>query len=306
MKKLILSIVVLFACYNLTFAQDKAKSEPFNKWEIGLNAGVANYSGEYNMYKDSRFSQNFDWDSHPNFGLGAFVKKNFNHVFALELGWNYSNLTGSIYKGINAPKPSFADYKTEVNEYDLNTVWNINNLFSKNKFDRKIYWFAKLGLGASHAFVKEGTIANGRNLKPTIPLGTGVGFKLSDKVRLNVGTQWSWINTDKLDGTATVSNAGNTKAGNKQPDIMGTKLYTYAGISITMGKKKVPEPVVEPPKPQPKPEPKNPKQTLSHHPRQTASAARAASAPLPMRGSSRSPRLWPRGPRLSRGTRRCR
>lgn len=50
---------------------------------------------------------------------------------------------------------------------------------------------------------------------------------------------------------------------------------------------------------------KQTKKTL-YHPRQRASAAPAASAPLPRRGSSRSPRPWPPGPPPSRATRRCR
>ena len=137
MKKLSLSVVVLFACYALTFAQDKTKSEPVDKrWEIGINAGVANFSGEYNMNKDSRFHHVNFWNSDMKFGFGALVKKNISHVFAMELGWNYSKISGDwTYMGWTPNKK----FETEVNEYDLNTVWNLNNLFSKNKFDRKIY-----------------------------------------------------------------------------------------------------------------------------------------------------------------------
>jgi len=134
MKKLSLSIVVLFACYALTFAQDKAKAEPADtRWEIGVNAGVANFAGEYNMSKVARFNHFNHWNSDMDFGFGALVKKNFTHVFAMEAAWNYTNLTGS-WKFDNG---FHNDFKTEVNEYDLNTVWNMNNLFSKNKFDRK-------------------------------------------------------------------------------------------------------------------------------------------------------------------------
>ncbi len=254
MKKLSLSIVVLFMCYSLTFAQEKAKSEPNKKWEIGLNAGVANFTGEYNMFKDARFNHFNHWNSDLNFGFGALIKKNFTHVFALEAAWNYSNLTGS-WKFDNRTFPNF---KTEVNEYDLNTVWNINNLFSKNKFDRKIYWYAKLGVGATHVWKKSGVTAlNDQHWKlPTIPLGTGVAFRLNDKVNLNIGTQWSWVNTDRLDGRKTDMTSGNFKPGSTEADVFGTKLYTHIGLSYSFGKKKKPAPVVEPPKPQPKPEPK--------------------------------------------------
>jgi opacity protein-like surface antigen len=241
MKKISLSIVVLLVCYSFASAQNKAKTEPDKRWEIGINSGVANFTGDYIMYKDSRFKHpfGFDWRSHPNFGFGALVKKNFSEVFALEVAWNYSNLSGTAYDG--KPFPPSPEFKTEVNEYDLNTVWNLNNLFSKNKLDRKLYLYAKVGLGYSHVWKKvgEAAVKNGENWKfPTIPLGTGVSYRLNDNVKINLGTQWSWINTDRLDGHNTPSTAKNTKSGNVKPDIFGTKLYTHAGISYSFGKKK--------------------------------------------------------------------
>ena len=172
MKKLSLIAVALITCYSLVFAQEKGNRLPYTKWEIGLNAGVANYTGGYNMYKDDRFGHFNEWDNDMNFGFGAFVKKNFTHVFALEAAWNYTNLTGQW----SANKMAVPSYKTEVNEYDLNSVWNINNLFSSNKFDRKVYWYAKLGVGATHVYKKEGLDPlNGENWKTlTIPVGIKV------------------------------------------------------------------------------------------------------------------------------------
>jgi len=261
MKKLSLIFAVLIMSCTFTFAQEKEKAEPFNNWEIGVNLGVANFAGEYNMFKDARFNHFNHWNSDMNLGFGALVKKNFSHVFALEAAWNYSNLTGS-WKYDQRSKP---DFKTEVNEFDINTVWNINNLFSKNKFDRKIYWYAKLGLGATYIWKKAGeTPLQGQHWKlPTIPLGTGVAFRLNDNLKLNIGTQWSWINTDRLDGRKTDMTSGNIKPGNTEADIFGTKLYTHVGISYSFGKKKKPAPVVvvEPAPvvvvaPEPKPVPK--------------------------------------------------
>ena len=250
MKKLSLCIVALMMCSALSFAQDKAKSDPADtRWEAGLNMGIANFAGDYNMYKDARFHHFNFWKSDMDFGIGASVKKNFSHVFAMELGWNYTNLTGTWkYLGWTNIPP----FKTEVNEYDLNSVWNLSNLFSKIKSDRKIYWYAKVGVGVSHVWKKSGDalINNSSNLKPTIPLGTGVVFRLSDNVKLNIGTQWSWINTDKLDGHITVAthDPANTLA-----DVYETKLYTHVGLSYAFGKKKKPAPV-EAPKPAPVPE----------------------------------------------------
>jgi len=61
MKNFCLSIVVLFVCYTITSAQEEVKSRPYKNWEIGINAGVANFTGEYNMFKDSRFNLFNHW-----------------------------------------------------------------------------------------------------------------------------------------------------------------------------------------------------------------------------------------------------
>ena len=260
MKKFSLSLVVILMCYVFTFAQDKKDSEPYKNWEIGINVGVANFAGEYNMYKESRWNHYNHWKGDLDLGVGALVKKNFSHVFALEGGWNYTTLTGSWHESIG----SYPDFKTSVSEFDLNSVWNLNNLFSKKKFDRKIYWYAKLGLGASYIVNKlsMSALANGPDWSkgdhwkvPTYAMGTGVSFRISDNFKLNVGTQWSWINTDRLDGKSEYPGI-TLKPGSTIPDVFGAKLYTHAGLSYSFGKKKKPAPVVEAPKPEPKPQPK--------------------------------------------------
>jgi len=263
MKKLITNLLALFLCYTFAVAQVKKNSEPYKNWEIGVSAGVASFTGEYNMYKDARFNHFNHWKSDMNLGFGATAKKNFSHVFGLEAMWNYSNLTGA-WKYDSRP---IADFKTEVNEYNLNTVWNLTNLLSKNKLDRKMYWYAKIGIGASHLWKKAGVNSlNDEHWKlPTVPLGTGLSFRLSDQIQLNLGTQWSWVNTDRLDGRRTEMISGNFKPGYSESDIFGTKLYTHAGLSYAFGtkKKKKPEPIVEVPKSEPKQEPKpEPKQQI--------------------------------------------
>lgn len=257
MKKLSLSLVVILMCYAFTYAQDKKDSEPNKNWEVGINAGVANFTGGYNMYSGSRWNHFNHWNSDMNFGFGALVKKNFSHVFALEADWNINKLTGSWAETGTRP-----DFDTRTSEFDLNTVWNVNNLFSKNKFDRKIYWYAKLGLGYTHLNNKVGiSLATAgpdwrkAAWKPTTDVGTGVAFRLNEKLRLNVGTQWSWLRTDRLDGKSEYPGI-TMKSGGNVPNVRETKLYTSVGLSYSFGKKKKPAPVVEAPKPEPQPQPK--------------------------------------------------
>jgi outer membrane protein OmpA-like peptidoglycan-associated protein len=241
MKKIFISLMVVYLSFALAMAQEKTTAKPYKDWELGINIGVANFTGEYNMYKDARFNHFNHWNSKIDLGFGATVKKNLSHVFGIEAMWNYSNLRGS-WKHDARP---IADFKTEVNEFDVNVVVNMNNLLSKTKFDRKVYWYAKIGVGAAHITKKVGeTPLAGQHWKtPAIPLGTGVSYRISEKFRINVGTQWSWINTDRLDGRKTDMVSGNVKPGNTEADIFGTKLYTHIAIAYTFGKKKRPVPV---------------------------------------------------------------
>ena len=251
MKKFSLSFVVLLMCSVATFAQDKERPEPYNNWEIGINAGVANFAGSTNIAKGKSYEHFNNYKSDFNFGYGLFVRKNFTSVFALEGAYNGTTLTGKP-KATNATGTPF---KTGINEFDLNTVWNMNNLLSKNKFDRKIYWYLKLGAGITHVNNIEysNTTVQGSWRGWTVPIGTGIAFRLTDHVKLNIGTQWSWVNSNRLDG----DNQGGTGTDYLIAQIREQYLYTHAGLSYSFGKKPVkPAPVVEVPKPQPEPEPK--------------------------------------------------
>ncbi|MCK9639147.1 MAG: OmpA family protein [Prolixibacteraceae bacterium] len=248
MKKLSLLAVFLFASFSLTFAQEKGEKLPYNRWEIGVNAGVSNFTGSYVVSKSEFLKYFNNFNSDYNFGYGVLVKKNFTHVFALEGAYNATTLTGTPVTIYNA-------FKTGISEFDLNTVWNMSNLLSKNKVDRKFYWYTKLGTGLTHVNNKNFTDATvqGPWRYWTIPVGAGLVFRLSDNVRLDLGTQWSWVNTNRLDGV--------NQGGLGQKFLIGAVrenyLYSHAGLSFMLGKKPVkPAPVVEAPKPQPKPEPK--------------------------------------------------
>lgn len=263
MKKLVLCVAISLIGYTFLFAQEPKESASLKKWEFGLNAGVANFAGEYNMYKEAQFNHFNHWDSDYNLGFGAFIKKNFSNVFALEGAWNYSTLSGA-WKGDSRP---INDFKTILNEFGVNTVWNMNNLFASNKFDRKFYWYTKIGIGIGHVNEKVGTPAQKDDYwkVPAIPLGTGFAIRLGERMHLNLGTQWTWINTDRLDARREDigGNPPNRKPGNTENDIFGTKLYTHAGLSFRFGKNRKPAVVELPqatpaaaPAPKPSPEPK--------------------------------------------------
>ncbi|MCK9639085.1 MAG: OmpA family protein [Prolixibacteraceae bacterium] len=261
MKRISLSLVVLLMCTVFTFAQDKVKTEPYPNWEIGVNLGVTNFTGSTNIAKGKSYEHFNFYKSNLNLGYGLFIRRNFTSVFAFEGAYNGTTLTGEP-KATNALGKAF---KTGINELDLNTVWNMNNLLSRNKFDRKVYWYTKLGVGWTH--VNNIKYTNTTAMMPwrelTIPIGTGVSFRLSDNVRFHVGTQWSWVNSNRLDG----DNQGGTGTDYLIAQIREQYLYTHAGLSFIFGRKVVkavpvvvvppaPQPVAKiEPKPEPKPEP---------------------------------------------------
>ena len=251
MKKLSLVVVCLFASYALIFAQEKGDNLPYNRWEIGVNGGVANFLGSTPVSKDAFLKSFREFNIDMSLGYGFNIKKNFTHVFALEGAYNGTNLTGTpTFPGDKA-------FKTGVNEFDLNSVWNMSNLFSKNKYDRKIYWYTKIGAGLTNVNNKEFTnkTVQGPWRYWTIPVGTGVAFRLTDNLKLDLGTQFSWVNSNMLDGK--MQGGPGNPPGYLIGQVREQYLYTHAGLSLMLGKKPVkPAPVVEPPKPQPKPEPK--------------------------------------------------
>ncbi len=248
MKKFSLVAVFLFLSYSLIFAQEKGEKLPYNRWEIGVNAGVSNFTGSYVVSKSDFLKYFNNFNSDYNLGYGVLVKKNFTHVFALEAAYNGTTLTGS-------PVTIYKAFKTGVNEFALNTVWNMSNLFSKNKFDRKIYWYTKLGTGLTHVNNKNFTdqTVQGPWRYWTVPVGAGLVYRISDNLRLDLGTQWSWVNTNRLDGV----NQGGLGKSFLIGAVRENYLYSHVGLSFMLGKKPAkPAPVVEAPKPQPKPEPK--------------------------------------------------
>ncbi|HEY5510804.1 MAG TPA: OmpA family protein [Prolixibacteraceae bacterium] len=262
MKKLSLVLISLFAGYALLFAQEKGDKLPYKNWEIGVNAGVANFAGSTSLSKDAMLKHFNDFSNDMGLGYGLNVKKNFTHVFALEGAFEGGTLTGTPKAGIvfdNYPVSPYKAYKTGIKQFALNTVWNMNNLFSSNKFDRKFYWYTKIGAGITNVNNIEFTDAT--VMDPwrfwTIPVGTGIAFRLSDNVKLDIGTQLSLVNSSRLDGVNQGGPVPVPRSGFLIGQIREQYLYTHAGLSFMLGKKPVkPAPVVEAPKPQPKPEPK--------------------------------------------------
>jgi len=204
MKKLIINLHILFfLCCTLAVAQEKKSLEPYKNWEIGINAGVESYNGAYVVSQEARFNHFFHWQSGTKLKFGATAKKKLPPIIRLEGMGIHSNLSCSW----NNPSKPTTDFQTDVNRYNRKSVWNLTNLLSQNKYERKIYWYTKIGIGTLH-FPKK-TFANpltDQQLKlPTIQAEKSLLFHLDHQRQLIPGTQWSLLNTDRLDGHKTKS-----------------------------------------------------------------------------------------------------
>ncbi len=130
-------------------------AKPRNQWEVGLNAGFMNVSG------DVRSKSIFNKALNPleTMGWGLTVRKAWGYVFSTRLqfmkgaasGYNYQASNG--YWGHNSPWENagytgnvYYNYKTSITELSMQAVASLNNMkFHKERAKTNYYVFAGLG-----------------------------------------------------------------------------------------------------------------------------------------------------------------
>lgn len=118
-------------------------AKPKDKWELGLNFGMAMVSGDVKPY----------WQRpDQNFGVGVEVRKSLGYIFSLRLGYNFQLMTGRNWERDNnlqfnralnpSPNTNFSAFLDSVGPnyydnpklkadrtklgYDLNRMWVYN------------------------------------------------------------------------------------------------------------------------------------------------------------------------------------
>lgn len=118
-------------------------AKPRDKWELGINFGMAMVSGDVKPY----------WQRpDQNFGVGIEVRKSLGYIFSLRLGYNFQLMTGRNWERDNnlqfnralnpSPNTNFNSYLDSVGPnyydnpklkadrtklgYDLNRMWVYN------------------------------------------------------------------------------------------------------------------------------------------------------------------------------------
>jgi len=140
-------------------------AKPRNMWEVGVNGGMYNVSGDVQSL--------LIWNG-GGWGVGAHVRKSLGYLASLRLdytygigkglqlapstgylknpAWNGVNTQGAAYSGVG--EPIFYNYRMEAHQLNLDLVFSLGNiLFHRAKPKVDPYVFGGLGANAYQTWV---------------------------------------------------------------------------------------------------------------------------------------------------------
>ena len=191
MKQLpaLVCLLLLLAISHKAVAQD----EPEYRLELGANAGLVAYEGDFNgnLMKGMR----------PMGGLTAKYKVNPRMAWAALL--SVGQLKGSS-DGVDTYYPASAtqpvSFTSTLTDFSLRFEYNFWAFGTGQEYHgaKPLSPFLTIGVGLSFAKPKDGETAVGAQL----PVGVGLKYKVAP--RLNLAAEWvmHFTGSDKLDGVA--------------------------------------------------------------------------------------------------------
>lgn len=214
--------------YEFMKNQYKFPARPRSQWELGVKVGLPTVSGDV----DASFPGiGFGVHARKAIGYLLSLRADYNLGFARGVGGSYITVPALLNTAWSAyPNGKiYYNYKTTVNEFSLNTIISLNNIsFHRAEPKFLVYGLAGAGFlfyktkvdalngttpynfnpGMSNSIVRSmldgkyetPAVTSGNKLKPTINLGFGVSFKLSNKVNLSIEDKLTIVNDDLLDG----------------------------------------------------------------------------------------------------------
>ena len=208
----------LIVCLLLMAVKVSAQDEPEYKLELGANAGLVAYEGDFNgnLMKGLR----------PMGGVVAKYKPNPRMAWAASL--SLGQLKGSsdndkTYYPASATQP--IEFTSTLTDFSLRYEYNFWAFGTGQEYRgaRPLTPFLTLGVGLSFAKPKDGDTAVGAQL----PIGIGIKYKVAP--RLNLAAEWvmHFTGSDKLDGVEDpygIKSSGLFK---------NTDCYSVLGISLT-------------------------------------------------------------------------
>lgn len=210
----------------------------FRTWSIGLNAGILTGSvvtGGENDFRKVALDA----------GYGVSVRKQFGHIFGLQLDVLSGHMSGSLPREYDE---AITSYRTELG-YST-TISAVANIGSINYIKRKqsMSFFALGGEGflgfAPTVYYKDGTSFSTKYINGafknkvyihefTTFVGVGVKFRINDRLSINSGYTENFIDDDFLDGIHNKETNGR----DYQKDKFS---YGYAALEFSIGKNSKP------------------------------------------------------------------
>lgn len=229
-KFLCILVAIGFGANNI-FAQTEAATTPdaskspfpskkdFNKWSIGINAGMT--IGHTDI-QPADFG-----DAKKNMAFGLTVTKMMSHSFGLQ---------GQLLKGKLADENKYYYYDNTYFEHVINLVYNFGNI-SFLSSEPKLSMQCFLGLGLNHSDSKSYRVIDdqpaissfeSKTSDIAIPVGIVMKYKLPKSLTLELGYSLRNVNNDRLDRFDTYLGAND--------DLDRFSYYSF-GLSATIGKK---------------------------------------------------------------------
>ena len=202
----------------------------YRTWSIGVNAGILQP-----VVLTGGSSDFANWQ--PALGYGFTIRKQFGHVFGLELAGLRGNLKGSNEKAENVNESLAGRPKTfETNIGYQGTLMGYFNLGTINflKRENSMNFIFKAGYGmvgynptldgAAHV-AKYGESGSNEHINEQIfPIGLAMKFKVSERVNFDLGYNQYFLDGDNLDGVY-------AKGGSSKDKYS----YGYAGLEFSLG-----------------------------------------------------------------------
>lgn len=245
LKRLVLITVLMFLVNIISLAQKSGKQ---NDWEVGISGGASQFLNSINPNSDALFKKFNYWNSDLNISFSLYLIRNISNQFSVEFEWHTTKLSGtwnqnSVYavpqSAIDLGLPYPDPFKTGINEFDLMLSVNLNNAFFPKFENEKWYVFIKGGVGGVllkgyQSLYPYRTLWN--PFKYSIAYGTGLSYKIDNKVKVKLGLTLRQVETDRLDGIHTMRpNAPNDAYFN----VKEVYCSTYLGIIYSLNGGKV-------------------------------------------------------------------
>ncbi|TJZ60133.1 OmpA family protein [Sphingobacterium olei] len=222
----------------------------YRTWSIGLQGGITTpnvlIGGSNNFGQKVGYFQNKVGEYY-----GLTVRKQFSHLFGIELEGNRGRIKTYNHELVTAPETANGARSAET---EVNWAGSLNGVFQLGTIDfmrreNAVNFYAKVGLGVlannpvqysnndftgTEVYNEKGnwgdeifgdrTAVGDRDFKLAayVPVGVGVKFKLSEVVALNLGYTMNFTDDNLLYGPG-------------RSDVKGKFSNVYGGLEFTLG-----------------------------------------------------------------------